>query len=63
MRCLPVFIILLLLIPSAHSILARPKTEVDVPLDSLDDNAKRTLQTLWNARDECCDKRPWCCLG
>nr|AAG60410.1 conotoxin precursor [Conus pennaceus] len=34
MRCLPVFVILLLLIASTPSIDARPKTKDDVPLSS-----------------------------
>nr|ATF27794.1 conotoxin [Conus praecellens] len=53
MRCLPVFIILLLLIPSAPSVHAQPKTKDDVPLPSFHDNAKRTLQRH--------RKRSWCC--
>nr|ATF27817.1 conotoxin [Conus praecellens] len=58
MRCLPVFIILLLLIPSAHSVDARPKTKDDVPLASFHDNAMSPEQ-----RDLCC--RPgnlYCCV-
>nr|ATF27531.1 conotoxin [Conus andremenezi] len=62
MRCLPVFVTLLLLIPSAPSILVRPKTKDDVSLASFHDNAKRTLQRLWNKR-ECCSERGSCCLG
>nr|P0C906.1 RecName: Full=Conotoxin Leo-T1; Flags: Precursor [Conus leopardus] len=59
MRCLPVFIILLLLIPSAPSVDAQPKTEDDVPLASLHDNAKLTLQGLWDKR--CCPNLFYCC--
>nr|ATF27802.1 conotoxin [Conus praecellens] len=73
MRSLPAFIILLLLIPSPHSILARPmtkddvplasfhaqpKTKDDVPLASFLDNAKRTQQRFWN---HCCQQNPACC--
>nr|ATF27780.1 conotoxin [Conus praecellens] len=53
MRCLPVFIFLLLLIPSAPSVHAQPKTKDDVPLASFYDNRKSTLRRLWNARS-CC---------
>nr|DAZ86868.1 TPA_inf: conotoxin precursor T [Conus judaeus] len=61
MRCLPVFVILLLLIASAPSADALQKTNHDVPLASHLDNAKSTLQTHWNKR--CCPGRPWCCYG
>nr|ATF27814.1 conotoxin [Conus praecellens] len=60
MRCLPVFIILLLLIPCAHSIPARLKTKDDVLLASLDDNAKRILQ---RQKKQCCRSNPTCCTG
>nr|BAS23572.1 Conotoxin Superfamily T [Conus episcopatus] len=43
MRCLPVFVILLLLIASAPSVDARPKTKDDIPQASFQDNAKRIL--------------------
>nr|ATF27564.1 conotoxin [Conus andremenezi] len=46
MRCLPVFIILLLLIPSAHSVIAGPKTKDDVSLASFLDNAMRPERKL-----------------
>nr|BAS23897.1 Conotoxin Superfamily T [Conus episcopatus] len=46
MRCLPVFVILLLLIASAPSVDARPKTKDDIPQASFQDNAKRILQVL-----------------
>uniref|UniRef100_W4VS29 Conotoxin n=1 Tax=Conus victoriae TaxID=319920 RepID=W4VS29_CONVC len=74
MRCLPIFIILLLLIASAPSVdaqpktkddvslaslHAQPKTKDDVSLASLHDNIKSTLQTLWNKR--CCPPVIWCC--
>nr|ATF27799.1 conotoxin [Conus praecellens] len=49
MRCLPVFIILLLLIPSAHSVIARPETKDDAPLASSHYNAMGTTKR-W-----CCD--------
>nr|BAO02110.1 Mr_precursor_036 [Conus marmoreus] len=44
MRCLPVFVILLLLIASAPSVDARLKTKDDMPLPSSHANIKRTLQ-------------------
>nr|BAS23567.1 Conotoxin Superfamily T [Conus episcopatus] len=60
MRCLPVFVILLLLIASAPSVDARPKTKDDIPQASFQDNAKRALQTLMDIR-ECCMGTPGCC--
>nr|AXL95749.1 conotoxin precursor superfamily T [Conus ermineus] len=60
MRCLPVFIILLLLIPSAPCVDAQPKTKDDMLLASFHDNAKRTLQRFWKKRD-CCPEKMWCC--
>nr|ATF27801.1 conotoxin [Conus praecellens] len=60
MRCLPVFIILLLLIPSAPSVDARPMTNDDVPLASFSDNAQQTLQRL--GKNVCCtDPIYWHC--
>nr|BAS23637.1 Conotoxin Superfamily T [Conus episcopatus] len=53
MRCLPVFVILLLLIASAPSVDARPKTKDDIPQASFQDNAKRILQVLERKRN-CC---------
>nr|BAS23690.1 Conotoxin Superfamily T [Conus episcopatus] len=53
MRCLPVFVILLLLIASAPSVDARPKTKDDIPQASFQDNAKRILQVLESKRN-CC---------
>nr|Q9BPE7.1 RecName: Full=Conotoxin Pn-B01411; Flags: Precursor [Conus pennaceus]AAG60411.1 conotoxin scaffold IX precursor [Conus pennaceus] len=61
MRCFPVFIILLLLMASAPSFDARPKTEDDVPLSSFRDNLKRTLRTLLDPR-RCCYETPGCCV-
>nr|Q9BPF1.1 RecName: Full=Conotoxin Pn-B01122; Flags: Precursor [Conus pennaceus]AAG60406.1 conotoxin scaffold IX precursor [Conus pennaceus] len=61
MRCLPVFVILLLLIASAPSVDARPKTKDDIPLVSFQDNAKRALQILSNKR-YCCYFDYSCCL-
>nr|BAS24750.1 Conotoxin Superfamily T [Conus episcopatus] len=60
MRCLPVFVILLLLIASTPSVDALLKTKDDMPLASFRDDVKRTLQTLLNKRF-CC---PYfeCCL-
>nr|Q9BPF2.1 RecName: Full=Conotoxin Vn-05; Flags: Precursor [Conus ventricosus]AAG60405.1 conotoxin scaffold IX precursor [Conus ventricosus] len=60
MRCLPVFIILLVLSASAPSVDARPKNEDDVSLASFHDNAQRTLQRLLNKRS-CCPNNPACC--
>nr|AFU50798.1 T-conotoxin peptide precursor Fla2.1 [Conus flavidus] len=60
MRCVPVFIILLLLSPSAPSVDAYPKTKDDVPLASFHDDAKRTLQRLW-IKGFCCNGYAcWC---
>nr|UMA82597.1 conotoxin precursor T [Conus ebraeus]BAO02114.1 Mr_precursor_040 [Conus marmoreus] len=74
MRCLPVFVILLLLIASAPSVdarpktkddmplasfHARPKTKDDMPLASFHDNAKRILQILQD-RNACCIVRQCC---
>uniref|UniRef100_W4VRY5 Conotoxin n=1 Tax=Conus victoriae TaxID=319920 RepID=W4VRY5_CONVC len=54
MRCLPVFVILLLLIASAPSVDAQPKTKDDIPQQaSFQDNAKRYLQVLESKRN-CC---------
>nr|BAS24503.1 Conotoxin Superfamily T [Conus episcopatus] len=39
MRCLPVFVILLLLIASTPNVDARPKTKDDMPLASFHDDA------------------------
>nr|AMP44630.1 conotoxin [Conus betulinus] len=60
MRCLPVFIILLVLIASAPTVDARPKIEDDESLASFHDNVKQTLQRLLNKRD-CCPESPPCC--
>nr|AMP44749.1 conotoxin [Conus betulinus] len=60
MRCLPVFVILLLLIGSAPSVDAQPMAIDNVPVASFDDNAKRTLQILLNKRP-CCPRDTWCC--
>nr|BAS24589.1 Conotoxin Superfamily T [Conus episcopatus] len=53
MRCLPVFVILLLLIASTPNVYARPKTKDDMPLASFHDDAKRILQILQD-RNGCC---------
>nr|AGK23229.1 T superfamily conotoxin Mi5.4 precursor [Conus miles] len=60
MLCLPVFIILLLLIPSASSVDVQPLTKDDVPLASFLDDARRTLQSLWMTR-RCCPGNFACC--
>nr|BAS23030.1 Conotoxin Superfamily T [Conus episcopatus] len=62
MRCFPVFVILLLLIASAPSVDALPKTKDDMSLASFHDNAKRTLQILSNKR-YCCVYDYSCCLS
>nr|ADZ99324.1 conotoxin Im5.5 [Conus imperialis] len=59
MYCLPVFIILLLLIPSAPSVDVQPITKNDVILDSLRNVATKPLQRLLNTR--CCIKFHPCC--
>nr|BAS24555.1 Conotoxin Superfamily T [Conus episcopatus] len=53
MRCLPVFVILLLLIASTPNVDARPKTKDEMPLASFHDDAKRILQRLQD-RNGCC---------
>nr|BAS23286.1 Conotoxin Superfamily T [Conus episcopatus] len=60
MRCLPVFIVLLLLIVSAPGFDARPKTEDDVPLSSFHEDLQRTVRTLLDIR-KCCFDTPGCC--
>nr|AGK23230.1 T superfamily conotoxin Tr5.1 precursor [Conus terebra]AGK23236.1 T superfamily conotoxin Vx5.1 precursor [Conus vexillum]AGK23264.1 T superfamily conotoxin Tr5.1 precursor [Conus terebra] len=55
MRCLPVFIILLLLILPAPSADVQPKTKDHVHLASFLDSAKRTV------RGHCCPYYPQCC--
>nr|BAS24166.1 Conotoxin Superfamily T [Conus episcopatus] len=67
MRCLPVFVILLLLIASAPSVDVRPKAKDDMPLasfhdnplQSFQDNAKRILQVLESKRN-CCRLQVCC---
>nr|P0C638.1 RecName: Full=Conotoxin Pu5.3; Flags: Precursor [Conus pulicarius]ABS01337.1 T-1-conotoxin pu5c precursor [Conus pulicarius] len=59
MRCVPVFVILLLLIASTPSVDATQKTKDDMSLASFHDNAKRILQTLRNTRS-CCPEEPCC---
>nr|BAS24144.1 Conotoxin Superfamily T [Conus episcopatus] len=56
MRCLPVFVILLLLIASAPSVDVRPKAKDDMPLASFHDNPlqiRLVLQILQD-RNGCC---------
>nr|Q9BPG5.1 RecName: Full=Conotoxin VnMRCL-012; AltName: Full=VnMRCL-03; Flags: Precursor [Conus ventricosus]AAG60392.1 conotoxin scaffold IX precursor [Conus ventricosus] len=60
MRCLPVFVILLLLIASAPGVDAQPKTKYDVPLASRHDFAKKTPKRLSKPRD-CCRRNFLCC--
>nr|C0KYC5.1 RecName: Full=Conotoxin Sr5.6; AltName: Full=Sr5.8; Flags: Precursor [Conus spurius]ACN22845.1 T-superfamily conotoxin Sr5.6 precursor [Conus spurius] len=59
MRCLPVFVILLLLIASASSVDAQLKTKDDVPLTSVHDNAKGTQHRRIMAG--CCPRFYQCC--
>nr|ATF27797.1 conotoxin [Conus praecellens] len=61
MRCLPVFFILLLLIPSAPSVHAKPKTKDDVSLASFHGKAKRIPQRLLREIDCCLYGNPQCC--
>nr|UMA82594.1 conotoxin precursor T [Conus ebraeus] len=60
MRCLPVFVILLLLVASVPSVDALLKTKDDVPLASSHANVKRTLQILRDKRF-CCRTQEVCC--
>nr|BAS25207.1 Conotoxin Superfamily T [Conus episcopatus] len=60
MRCLPVFVILLLLTASGPSVDARPMTKDDVPLSSFHDNTKSILQRIWS-KSTCCDIKFYCC--
>nr|BAO65640.1 G107_VD_Superfamily_T_precursor_conopeptide [Conus geographus] len=61
MCCLPVFVILLLLITSAPSVDALPKTRDDVPLASFHGgyNARRILQ---RRQGWCCKENIACCI-
>nr|DAZ86532.1 TPA_inf: conotoxin precursor T [Conus judaeus] len=52
MRCLPVFVILLLLIASTPSDAVPLKTKDDMPQASFHGNARRTLQML--SKKQCC---------
>nr|BAS25144.1 Conotoxin Superfamily T [Conus episcopatus] len=58
MRCLPVFVILLLLTASGPRVDAKVhlKTKGDGPLSSFRDNAKSTLQRLQD-KSTCCGYR------
>nr|DAZ86875.1 TPA_inf: conotoxin precursor T [Conus judaeus] len=60
MRCLPVFIILLLLVPSAHSIVAQSRTNYGVPQASFHGNAK-AAQSRRTVLFPCCPEYEWCC--
>nr|Q9BPF9.1 RecName: Full=Conotoxin TxMRCL-04; Flags: Precursor [Conus textile]AAG60398.1 conotoxin scaffold IX precursor [Conus textile] len=59
MRCLPVFVILLLLIASTPSVDAQLKTKDDMSLASFHDNVKRILQI--RTTEECCPFIVGCC--
>uniref|UniRef100_W4VRY2 Conotoxin n=1 Tax=Conus victoriae TaxID=319920 RepID=W4VRY2_CONVC len=60
MRCLPIFVILLLLIASIPSDAVQLKTKDDMPLASFHGNGRRTLRMLLNKR-LCCITEEWCC--
>nr|BAS23317.1 Conotoxin Superfamily T [Conus episcopatus] len=60
MRCLPVFVFLLLLIASTPSVDALLKTKDDMPLASFRDNVKRILQK--RSTEECCPFIVGCCV-
>nr|BAS23374.1 Conotoxin Superfamily T [Conus episcopatus] len=60
MRCLPVFVFLLLLIASTPSVDALLKTKDDMPLASFRDNVKRILRT--RSTEECCPFIVGCCV-
>nr|BAS24200.1 Conotoxin Superfamily T [Conus episcopatus] len=59
MRCLPVFVILLLLIASAPSVDVRPKAKDDMSLASFHDNPLQIR--LVDTR--CCPSQPCCRFG
>nr|BAS24003.1 Conotoxin Superfamily T [Conus episcopatus] len=59
MRCLPVFVILLLLIASAPSVDVRPKAKDDMHLASFHDNPLQIR--LVDTR--CCPSQPCCRFG
>nr|BAS23120.1 Conotoxin Superfamily T [Conus episcopatus] len=59
MRCLPGFVILLLLIASAPSVDVRPKAKDDMPLASFHDNPLQIR--LVDTR--CCPSQPCCRFG
>nr|DAZ86535.1 TPA_inf: conotoxin precursor T [Conus judaeus] len=58
MRCLPVFVILLLLIASTPSVDAQLKTKDDMPQASFHDNAERDQQ---KKTSDCCFYHNCCC--
>nr|P0C636.1 RecName: Full=Conotoxin Pu5.1; Flags: Precursor [Conus pulicarius]ABS01335.1 T-1-conotoxin pu5a precursor [Conus pulicarius] len=61
MRCVPVFVILLLLIASTPSVDARPNPKDDVPLASFHEDANGILQMLWKKGRSCCPSPTSCC--
>nr|UMA83224.1 conotoxin precursor T [Conus judaeus]UMA83542.1 conotoxin precursor T [Conus judaeus] len=64
MRCLPVFIILLVLIASAPSIDFRSEAKDDTSQASFHGNVRRTLLRFYNKRGCCCCVyHPVCCWG
>uniref|UniRef100_W4VSK3 Conotoxin n=1 Tax=Conus victoriae TaxID=319920 RepID=W4VSK3_CONVC len=60
MRCLPVFVILLLLIASTPNVDAQLKTKDDMPQASFHDNAKQDQQIRLRTSD-CCFYHNCCC--
>nr|ATF27539.1 conotoxin [Conus andremenezi] len=60
MRRLPVFIILLLLIPSAPGADVQPNTKNSVTLTSLRNFPEKTLKRL-QSQTQCCIQRRSCC--
>nr|DAZ86873.1 TPA_inf: conotoxin precursor T [Conus judaeus] len=60
MRCLPAFILLLLVVSSAPGVDVRSKTKNIVTLASLRDFAKKTLKRL-STQPECCPRNFICC--
>nr|DAZ86872.1 TPA_inf: conotoxin precursor T [Conus judaeus] len=60
MRCLPAFILLLLVVSSAPGVDVRSKTKNIVTLASLRDFAKKTLKRI-SPLAVCCPRRFPCC--
>nr|AXL95505.1 conotoxin precursor superfamily T [Conus ermineus] len=60
MRCLPVFIILLLLIASAPSVDVQRKTRNSMTRASLRNFEKKSIEVL-KEKGPCCFSNPYCC--